>query len=352
MEKNKKENPYSLMFGKEPQQMISRIAQKEEVIDSFLAEIPSQMVYMITGVRGSGKTVFMTDIQNRLKKEKDWIVVQLNPQRDLLSGLLSKLCDDSTLMKMLKSAKINLSFFGVGLTVNSSNSPITDVEVALSRVIEQVKKQGKRILVAIDEVSNNENVRIFAAAYQILIQQDLPVYLSMTGLYDNIYNLQNEKTLTFLYRAPKIHLLSLNTGSMSASYRRSLGVSEEDARTMAQLTKGYAFAFQVLGYYTYLSDGNFLSSIGQVRLYLEEYVYEKIWSELSAKDREILYLLANHPSGKVMELREMLNLKPNEFGPYRDRLIRKGLIDGSVRGQISFALPFFSEYVLDKMNQM
>ena len=55
-------NPFTLSFGKKPLQYISRIAQTNEVIQNFDAEIPSNQIYMITGVRGSGKTVMMTSI--------------------------------------------------------------------------------------------------------------------------------------------------------------------------------------------------------------------------------------------------------------------------------------------------
>lgn len=39
---------------------------------------------MITGVWGSGKTVMLTDISKHFRKDKDWIVIELNPDRDLL----------------------------------------------------------------------------------------------------------------------------------------------------------------------------------------------------------------------------------------------------------------------------
>jgi predicted AAA+ superfamily ATPase len=38
-------------------------------------------VYVITGVRGSGKTVFMTDISRTLAKDKRWVVVDLSVER-------------------------------------------------------------------------------------------------------------------------------------------------------------------------------------------------------------------------------------------------------------------------------
>ncbi len=38
----------------------------------------------------------------------------------------------------------------------------------------------------------------------------------------------------------------------------------------------------------------------------------------------------------------------NVVKEYRLRLIRKGLVDGSIRGQLSFTLPLFGEFVLDQ----
>ena len=37
----------------------------------------------------------------------------------------------------------------------------------------------------------------------------------------------------------------------------------------------------------------------------------------------------------------------NEFNPYRDRLIKKGIVDGNERGYIKFILPLFEKYVPD-----
>lgn len=62
-----------------------------KVIDSFAAEVPSAQVYMITGVRGSGKTVFMTNIVCEMREKKDWYAIELNTDGDLLSDLASKL---------------------------------------------------------------------------------------------------------------------------------------------------------------------------------------------------------------------------------------------------------------------
>ncbi len=339
-------NPYTLVFGKEPAEHISRLAQAASITQTFTEDIPSQQVFMITGVRGSGKTVFMTELQKRFQSDDQWIVVELNPERDMLLSLAAKLSSESNLARIFQNAKINLSFWGLGLEVGGS-TPITDIETALAKMIDSLHKKKKRILITVDEITGNSNVREFVAAFQILLRNDLPVFLLMTGLYENIYNLQNEKSLTFLYRAPKIELRPLNITSISQNYEKKLKVTKEDAMQMAKITRGYSFAFQVLGYLTWEAKGNYRSVLPDFRQYLDEYVYDKIWSELSPKDRRILSGIAQTPSGRIADIRDFLKLETNAFNPYRMRLINKGLINGATRGSISFELPMFEEYVID-----
>ncbi|MDY6305415.1 MAG: ATP-binding protein [Oribacterium sp.] len=339
-------NPYSMVFGKKPGELISRNMQTDIVYDAFKADQPSQQVFVITGVRGSGKTVFMTDVSKKIAENEDFIVVELNPERDMLKSLASKLSSEHALAKIFQSAKINLSFFGIGLEVTGT-VPITDIETALSKMLESLKKKGKRVLVTIDEVTNSQEMRVFASAFQIFIRQDLPVYLLMTGLYDNISALQDEKSLTFLYRAPKIELTALNIGAIKDNYKETFSLTDEDALIMARETKGYSFAFQTLGYLTYEEGGDFRSVKRQYKQYLEEYSYEKIWSELSGTDRKVLSAMTRCPDGKIQDIRELLSYSTNQFNPYRKRLIKKGIILGDERGYVHFALPFFDEFILE-----
>lgn len=71
--------------------------------------------------------------------------------------------------------------------------------------------------------------------FQILVRNDLPVFLLMTGLYDNIKNLQDEKTLTFLYRAPRINLEPLNLNLIALKYQEVFNLTEAEAKKMAML---------------------------------------------------------------------------------------------------------------------
>ena len=76
-------NRFTLSFGNSPLENISRIVQINTILDAFRSDPINQQIYMITGVRGSGKTVLLTEVENRLETDDDWIVVELNPTADL-----------------------------------------------------------------------------------------------------------------------------------------------------------------------------------------------------------------------------------------------------------------------------
>lgn len=337
-------NPFSLSFGKEPLSFIERGRQSREIIDGFSEENPSFQVYMITGVRGSGKTVMLTDIAKHFRKEKDWVVVDLSPERDLLQMLAANLSNQPDLLTMFREAKINLSFLGLGLEMDGV-PPVTDVSVAVTRMLERIGQKGKKVLITIDEVSSNQTMREFVSLFQIFMRQDLPVFLIMTGLYENVYELQNEKTLTFLYRAPKMELQPLNIGMIAAKYKEIFQLDEEEALQMAKETKGYPFAFQALGYLCWKNKAKWTEILPEYSQYLEEYVYEKLWSELSSNDRKVLIAMVEAEDQKVSSIRAKAEKNSSSFGVYRDRLIKKGIIVAFEYGHLDFALPRFREFV-------
>ena len=340
------QNPFTLTFGRSPLESVDRPVQINEIIENFTADTINQQMFIITGVRGSGKTVMMTEISHRLRENDDWVVIELNPATELLPAMLSKLNSDNICAGLIKSAKLDLSFFGFGVSIEGTQ-PITDAETAIIKILERLKKGGKRLLITIDEMTNSEYMKVFAGAFQIFVRQELPVFLLGTGLYENIEELQNEKSLTFLYRAPKIQLKPLNNAAIINKYKTIFNISPEKAAQMAGLTKGYPFAFQVLGYLTWNNGGDYNGILGEYEQYLSEFVYDKVWSELSQKDRMVAKGIADVQSGKIKEIRDAIGMETNEFNPYRKRLIRKGIVSGEKRGYVYFTLPLFEEYVIE-----
>ncbi len=338
-------NPFSLSFGKKPGEYISRITQTNEVLETFQDDEPSNQVYMITGARGTGKTVMMTSIAEELRRDKRWIVVELNPERDMLQKLAADLYAIPEMHALFIKAKLDFSALGLGVSIENA-APVTDIEVALDKMLSHVQKAGKRLLITVDEVTNSSNIKIFSAAFQIFLRKDYPVFLIMTGLYENIYDLQNEKSLTFLYRAPKVNLEPLNYTAIVARYKGVFDISQDKAEEMAKLTKGYSYAFQVLGYLVWQNrDKELQDIIPEYDQYLEEYVYAKIWDELSEKDRSVVKEMCLSGHTNVTEIRNALGMTTPEFSVYRDRLKRKGLINANQRGYIFLILPRLEAFV-------
>lgn len=69
---------------------------------------------MISGVRGCGKTVFMTDISQEIGRDEDWIVVDLNPYKaDLMQEAAAYLSSIQDLAQIFQKAKLNFSFIWI-----------------------------------------------------------------------------------------------------------------------------------------------------------------------------------------------------------------------------------------------
>ena len=342
-----KQNPFSLTFGKEPKTIISNSSIFDEIKDKFLSLNPSSTTTLITGVRGSGKTVLLTRLCKYFDEIDDWVVVELNPETDMLEYLASSIYEKCKYKYKFVKKDFSFSFKGISITLSGEN-PISNVITLLEKMFDVLIKKNKKVLICVDDVSNNQNVKTFVQQYQIFIRKDYPLFLLMTGLYENVRNLQNEKSITFLYRAPQINIGSLSLMSIAESFEDVFEVSKEDAIILSKLTNGYAFAYQVLGYVLFEQnkkklDGNVLKEFDR---YLREYVYEKIYFDLPDKEKMIVNVLSKSDDGSISYIMENLKMNKENISQYRDKLLKKGILVKNGWGKLNFALPRFKEYVL------
>ena len=341
----KKNNPFTLTFGKQPSEYISRYENTETIISTFEADNPISQAYLIEGVRGSGKTVLMTTIANMLRQEDDWIVVDLNSTQDLISDFAFRLSDSCKKLIDIKSASIKISLPGIGVGVDGS-APAQDYISVIDNILSSIKRKNKRILITIDEAMPNDNMRLFASQFQIFIRKDYPLFLLMTGLYENIYAIQNDPALTFLLRTPKVNMEPLSIPQITKQYKSIFNLETQDANQMAIITKGYAFAFQALGmlYYEYSDSLSFEEILSKLDDLLDDFVYKKIWEGLSDKDREIVKCIG--PKAKsVSSICGSLGISNTSFPRYKERLLKKGIITIVSRGTVELALPRFAEVI-------
>lgn len=339
-------NPFSVTFGKKPPKYISRMESTDDIISAFTADPPVCQSYLICGIRGSGKTVLMTAVSKELAAEKDWIIVDLNSTQNLLDDFAMRLSDACKKIPSFLESGFDISFAGFGIGIGT-NPQEKDSVGKIETLLEYIVKKGRKVLITIDEVMNGDNMRSFASQFQIFLRKDYPVYLIMTGLYENIYEIQNDPALTFLLRSPRIFLEPLSLTQITLQYEEIFSIPRDRAKKLADITKGYAFAFQALGllYYEY-SDGCTLEELLlKLDAMLDDYVYRKIWISLSERDREVVTAMLHKGKMKVKDVCEATGMTSQSFSRYRERLMRKGLILSPQRGFVELALPRFDEVI-------
>ena len=342
-------NPFSITFGIEPNNLIKRIRETNKVIEEFSSETVSNYVYVITGLRGSGKTVFMSSVASHFAEDKDWVVVDPGPKDNLLENIAAEIYETGKVKKLFIKGEFSFSFQGISLSIKGEE-PVSSVNTLLKRMLDHLKKKGKRVLITIDEVDSSEQMKAFVQAYQSLIRLKYPVFLLMTGLYGNVSELQNDKSLTFLYRAPKIYLEPLSINSIALSYRKYLGASEDEALSLAKMTGGYAYAYQVLGYLLFNAGLTYPNEdvLAEFDQYLAEYVYDKLYTELSGMEQTVLHHLRNDEPIRMEALSSSSGVEPKTLSVYRDRLIKKGLVFSPKYGYLQLLLPRFESYLRTK----
>ena len=350
------QNPFTTTFSKIPDNSYISTEQEVEIIDNFNYDNPSESVYKITGVRGSGKTVMLAKVEEEIaseeNKDKGWYVYRLSPSRDMLMQLASYMEKESVVKKKKTSKSINVSAnvlgTGGGIGVSSTdNTAIFDIGVEIEEMLKGFQAKNKNILVGVDEVSKTDNMIAFASEFGKWLRASYPIYLVCTGLYENIEQLYNVKNLTFFRRATTIKTEPLNTIRMVEKYRKMLNIDMELAKEMARITMGYPYAFQELGvlYFKKKSSEKLTDIIEDFKTELYAYSYEKIWEELTMQDREIVTILAEADEMKREDVQKKME-KPGNYSVYRDRLLKRGVIT-SRQGYISLALPYFGEYIRD-----
>lgn len=107
------QNPFTTTFSKAPEYTYIATHKTDEILENFSYENPSESVYKITGVRGSGKTVILVKVEEELRsewnKEKGWLVLDLNPTRDMLGQMAAMLHKEGFGKSDTKNRSVNVS---------------------------------------------------------------------------------------------------------------------------------------------------------------------------------------------------------------------------------------------------
>lgn len=353
-------NPFNPNFGMVPNVFIDRDDMIKTLVRGLSESGSPYRTSLISGVRGVGKTALLTDVCNEFRKNKKWIVADIPSNGNIMETLVEtiEVKAPSELRKALHTIEgFSVSILGVRVSLSAKDNN-ANYQLLLEQELQKMQEKKMHLLVAIDEVVANSEIKLFASIYQIMMRRDFPITLIMTGLPKNISELQNDKVLTFLLRSARIDLPMLSDINVQYSYKETfekakISVSEESLKKMTALTQGYSYAFQLLGYLLW-ETGKKQITIDTIESVRDKYesglfrnAYARIYEESSRIDREFLKAMAESEEYivPVKHVVDALGKEPGYVSRYRTRLIDAGIIKSETYGYLSFALPLFGEYI-------
>ncbi len=331
----------------------------DEIINNFCSEESNKCVYKITGLRGSGKSVEYSKVIRAVKEKKYWLVYTLSAAGDAIETLIAKMNMESFLNSKSETTAISstaslagqvLSVEGEGsISVSRSftdNDHFYSQEAVLTDLISRANKKKYKVLIGIDDISKTPAMVKFLSIFGSMILEGLQVYLVVTGLSQNIEEFSSERNLTFFKRADSKEIKTLNKYDIVYMYEKLLKVDTEEAKRLQELSRGYAYAYQVLGslYFSKKDTETLEDILPDFDRIMFRDSYDLIWKDLTQAEKDLIKCIYRSKTGKTEDIKALMK-KPGTYSVYRDRLINKHIVDGDVRGYLKIQLPRFDKFI-------
>lgn len=363
MQRNASANPFKPTAGAEP----PVLAGRKKVIDDFtdgLTEGPGApgRLMRISGPRGSGKTVLLTELGD-IAKDKGWVVVDETAGKGLVDRITERLARQ--LPEANASMDIDLGFVKAHAGV-SSGAGGADIRTVLDEAAGRIGKKG--VLVTVDEVQDADKGEMAAIsqAVQHLIREKKDVAFVFAGLTMGVADFINGEAMTFLRRAKAEQLKSIPDDDVAAAFEKTFGdsgmpIAGNALSDAVAATGGYAYMVQLVGYNVWkVARRHFVESPAvtteDVRegseMAMGDYVEAVIEPALSRlSKRAMSYLVemsgSDGPSSTGC-VAKSLGVPAQSLSSVRASLISKQVIEPTeARGYVDFAIPWMREYVGD-----
>jgi hypothetical protein len=366
-------NPFHPTFGVSP----PLLAGRDDLIHEFLEAIDdgpgaAGRATLYTGPRGAGKTVLLNAIEDRTRA-KGWLVVTETASpgfvdritRQHLPRLLRDF-DPHAIQRRLNGINVALGPGGAGVSWSTLESHVVaaglrnQVELLTDLLVEH--ETG--LLITLDEIHQNQiaELRDLATVVQHAFRENRDLAFVGAGLMSSISDVVNDDVLTFLRRAERHHLGSVNSVDVQRAIREPIEaagrtIGEEALDVMTTGTRGYPFLIQLVGAQAWrlhpqarnitVEDAD--EGVSRALRRLGSLVYEPALADASAIDKSFLLAMTQDDGpSKMADIQKRLGVDVNYASQYRLRLIAAELIEASRRGYVDFALPYLREYLREE----
>jgi hypothetical protein len=382
-------NPYTPNAGAKPPALVGREKELDdfEILLDRLHSGRTEQSMIITGLRGVGKTVLLSEFRDRALN-RDWVVIEIEIskhddeqfRRILAREVRRALFDIAPRQKWsdrARRAAAILSSFTVsidpdgrlsaGLDVDALeghadsgalDADLTDVLVALG---DAAAAHQTGVVLLLDEIQflSRSQLEALIAALHRTVQRQLPITLTAAGL-PQLAELAGEAKsyAERLFMFPSIGRLEVGEARLALTEpaeANEASFSSESLDLALDFTEGYPYFLQEFGQAAWnLAAGPEISAADARTA--QTVVEEKLDSSFfrvrhdRTTDLELAYLRAMAELGPEPQLAgavaEILGRSSQQCGPTRSQLIAKGLLYTPEHGYAAFTVPQFDRYLI------
>jgi len=366
------------------------LAGREDELLWFEGSLNSALSFpqnlVLSGIRGTGKTVLLRKFEEICTKKK-WLSVRrefnnkLNQEAEFLNALLTDVITKTKGISIAKRLKKPVIGFTaeykediegdfISTLIQKYKGPIGDrLEAILEDIYEAIIEAGYNGLVLLyDEFHFIEDGKIeesfplslLLESFSHIQQEGLRYYLVLSGLPPLFPSLVKAKT--YAERMFSVKSIGNLSGDSSQEAIRlplkdsNIAFTDELIKTIVEETQGYPYFLQFYPYYA-------IQNIPKKRIGIKEFneMYPLLLKELdesffsgrfnraSESEQRILFEMAKlGPEIRFSELREKAKIDKNYLNQILISLIEKGLIYRVGRGKYRFTLPLFEKFLLRK----
>lgn len=348
-------NPFTPTFGAPPPLLVGR----RDVLDAFqdsLDEGPGSPGYatVFTGGRGVGKTVMLNAAED-IARQAGFNVIS----ETATNGFLERL-QTAHLPMLLPKARRRVKSAEAKLVGGYTLEDASPAAAPLREMFDAATLH-QPVLVTVDEVQSGmiSELREFAVILQRSIREGRRLAFCAAGLPAAVDGVLNDKVLTFLRRADRHLLGTVDAAAVKKAFIQVITdngrtISGTDAESAARATGGYPFMIQLVGYHAWrqspsrraVSSADVEAGADAARRRVGRLVIEPALNDQSAVDRTFLLRMAvdDGPSSTA-DIGQRMGVDANYISQYRLRLIAAGMIVASSHGRVDFALPHLREWL-------
>ena len=370
-------NPFKPTAGKMPPILIGRQA----IIDDFKeglengAGAPGRLM-LITGQRGYGKTVMLTEL-GRVAKDAGWEVISETASEGMCDRLASALVRPG--MK-LRGVNVQPSIGVPGIlnaSLGGASFSVDQIALTLREVVNQrlaKMPRGKGIVFTIDEAqaaSMADMVALATTIQHVIRDEDMRdvsdsdkhgvafVFAALPSLMDELLH---ERVLTFLRRSVQHDLGLVAYPDVRSAYievvrEGGLAIDSEVAELAAEASDGYPYMIQLVGYYMWraaevrgskeIEEADVIQGKKDALVLLDDAVCAPLFDGLTAAQKLFVKAVAKEAPqpAKVSEIANRAHRSASWVSKYRASLIKERVVESAGYGLVRLSASHLAEYV-------